>query len=279
MEARRLVQRQRASLVTKPARARSRAGRAAHVLAVVFSDRERQRKLDDFFVLKRGETEALTGNNDSQIDAGMKCDKDLIPSGHSGKVIRSIRKQWEAVKIVTFNVESLRGNRTQELIAAQEQRKVDIGIWVGTRSNYNGDSNVGEFKLFHEANGNGGTEWMTGLVISIRKSLLVRQSIVKKWTAMEGRILLVRIKNIAIDVTICAAYAPGDHLSRELRGRFWDNLRKAFRELPNRTTKVVGIDANGHTGRDGIGGIGKNGQERWTNNGHELEKMVNEGRI
>ena len=84
---------------------------------------------------------------------------------------------------------------------------------------------------------------------------------------------MVRFKNKAIDVTITGAYAPGDHLSRELRHRFWQNLDQSLRAIPQRRSRILGIDANGHVGRDGVGGIGNAGQERWTNNGHEIEKL------
>jgi hypothetical protein len=64
-------------------------------------------------------------------------------------------------------------------------------------------------------------------------------------------------------------------LSRELRGKFWKTLQKEIGDVPRRSCKILGIDANGHIGRDGMGGVGEKGAERWTNNGHELEKTIN----
>ena len=52
-----------------------------------------------------------------------------------------------------------------------------------------------------------------------------------------------------------------------------------MRAIPQRSSRILGIDANGHVGRDGSGGIGCSGQEKWTNNGHELEKMTNNCRL
>ena len=96
---------------------------------------------------------------------------------------------------------------------------------------------------------------------------------------MDGRILTIRLKNLAIDVTVTGAYAPGDHLPKELRQKFWATLERNMRSIPQRCSRIMGIDANGHVGRDGIGGIGTAGQERWTNNGHELERMTNNSRM
>ena len=86
---------------------------------------------------------------------------------------------------------------------------------------------------------------------------------------MNCRILTVRLKNKAVDVTITGAYAPGDHLARALRQKFWRNLDQNMRMIPGRCSRIFGIDANGHIGRDGVGGIGQAGKEKWTNNGHD----------
>ena len=47
-----------------------------------------------------------------------------------------------------------------------------------------------------------------------------------------------------------------------------------MRSVPRRTTRILGIDANGHVGRYGGAGIGDEGQERRTNNGPEIEKIT-----
>ena len=182
---------------------------------------------------------------------------------------------WQNLKIVTYNIESTRGTRLQEVAIEAQEEQVDILICVGTRSNYSGDGQMGKFKVYYEGHGMAGTELMTGICILINKKLITKGTIEKKWVIMNGRILMVRIKNHMMDVTIVGAYAPGDHLPREIRFKFWRSLEQGITEIPRRSTKIMGIDANGHIGRDGMGGIGEAGQERWTNNGHDLERVVN----
>ena len=165
-------------------------------------------------------------------------------------------------RVVPYNVESLRGTRLQEIVVEAETEKVDILICIGTRGNYSGDSRIGNFKAFFEGHGEGGTELMTGIVILIHQKLLTKGIIEKKWVGMQGRILLVRIKNEGIDTTIVGAYAPGDHLAKQVREKFWKALGQSVRAIPRRSSRIIGIDANGHIGRDGIGGIGNSGQER-----------------
>ena len=163
----------------------------------------------------------------------------------------------------------------QEMVVEAKAEKVDILICMGTRGNYSGDGSIGEYKIYYEAHGEGGTEFMTGVAILIHKRLITKKTMEKKWVAMIGRILTVRLKNQAIDVTVTGAYAPGDHLSRASRQTFWQKLDQNMRAIPHRSSRILGIDANGHVGRDGVGGVGNAGQERWTNNGHDLEKMTN----
>ncbi len=222
---------------------------------------------------------ALTETRDDLNTVGVKIAGNPIPSSHNAGEIRKLRALWEKVNIVTYNIESTRGTRMQELVIEAKNEKVDILICIGTRGNYSGDGKLGEYKIYYEGHGDAGSELMTGIAILIHNNLLTKGTLEKKWVAMSGRILTVRLKNKAIDISIVGAYAPGDHLGKEIRSKFWKSLDQNTRAIPGRSSKIIGIDANGHIGRDGVGGIGQAGQERWTNNGHELEKMANNCRM
>jgi hypothetical protein len=41
------------------------------------------------------------------------------------------------------------------------------------------------------------------------------------------------------DGTVIAGYAPGDHLSKEQRNKFWKNLDKTLGEIPRRSCKIL----------------------------------------
>ena len=239
----------------------------------------KQRTIGEFFQKTRGEKLALTDDSLDKNTVGLRNAGHSIPSNHNAGEIRRLRAEWENVNIVTYNIESTRGTRMQEMVVEAKAENVDILICIGTRGNYSGDGSLGEYKIFYEGHGEGGTEVMTGLAILIHKRLITKKTMEKKWVSVTGRILTVRLKNMAIDVTITGAYAPGDHLSRELRHKFWHQLDQNMRSIPRRSSRILGIDANGHIGRDGVGGIGSAGQERWTNNGHEMEKMTNNCRM
>jgi hypothetical protein len=62
-----------------------------------------------------------------------------------------------------------------------------------------------------------------------------------------ARTLAIRIKTTKSDLTIISAHSPGEHHSHDDKHRFWTALTQYLRNLPKRTTRILGIDANGHT--------------------------------
>ena len=82
---------------------------------------------------------------------------------------------------------------------------------------------------------------------------------------------MLRLSGRYHDVTLVTGYAPGDHLPRTQRYAFWKSMGTSLAQLPYRTNVLLGIDANGHIGRDGQPpNVGTSGAERWTENGQEL---------
>ena len=154
----------------------------------------RQRTIGDYFKKVRGENLALTETRDNISTVGVKIAGNPIPSSHNAGEIRKLRTLWEKVNIVTYNIESTRGTRMQELVVEAKNEKVDILICIGTRGNYSGDGKMGEYTIFYEGHGNGGAELMTGIAILIHDNLLTKGTIEQKWVTMSGIILTVRLK-------------------------------------------------------------------------------------
>ena len=93
---------------------------------------------------------------------------------------------------------------------------------------------------------------------------------------IDYRALAVRIQNNYIDITIISAYAYTEHTDQTKRKQWWQELKREIHRLPKRTTTILGIDANGHTGRDPGPGIGSNKEEMWTFSGLQLQILVTE---
>ena len=127
--------------------------------------------------------------------------------------------------------------------------------------------------FFYEGAGASAVDMHAGVAIAIRQDL-IKNAQINKIPACAHRALLGRIKNKFVDVTFVAGYSPGDHLPRNLRAPFWKQLGETVSRLPRRTTVIMGIDANGHVGRDGTGSVGGAGSERWTENGHSLHTFA-----
>jgi hypothetical protein len=235
--------------------------------------------LTEFFHQDKGENTALSALVRPEQGTFHHEQEKLIPSSHIPKQYHKIKGLWQNILIATYNIESTRGIRLQEVALEAEKEGVDVLICTATRNNYSGDSHIRNYKVYFEGHGEGGAELFTGLCIMIKRHLLTKNTNEKKWVNLPGRILAIRIKNEVIDITVIAGYAPGDHLPKELRNKFWTTVGKTIGEVPKRSCKILGIDANGHIGRDGMGGVGEKGAERWTNNGHELEKVTNNAQM
>ena len=89
------------------------------------------------------------------------------------------------------------------------------------------------------------------------------------------RALTLRLHSNSYDISITAADAPADHSDGKERKAFWNQIRNHHTGLPSRTYQIIGIDANGHIGRDApMPHIGNYGATKWTSNGTELAVLA-----
>ena len=146
----------------------------------------------------------------------------------------------------------------------------------GRRYRYDGDGQVGEYKIFYGGCGDTvSQDNVAGTAIIVHTSLL-QGARVKKMTWMTHRILAVRIKSTFIDVTLVTAYAYTEGTMQKKKKEFWEKISSEMRRLPKRTYRILGLDANGHVGRDPGPGLGTKGTEFWTFNGLQLQDLVTE---
>jgi hypothetical protein len=232
-----------------------------------------QFKINDVFG-RLGETtaskgSAATGDRRGTDNSGATT----CTSNGNGKRRRLVRQLWDNVQIATYNTGSLSEIRTHQIMREMDNKGVSIALIQGIRNPFNGDRIVGEYKLYYEGSGDSTVDMHAGVIIAI-KAKLVEGVRVTKIPACSHRALLIRLKSEFIDVTLVTGYAPGDHLPRTCRIPFWKQLGDVVRKLSKRTTVIMGIDANGHIGRDGTGMIGEAGAERWTENGQALRTLA-----
>ena len=94
-------------------------------------------------------------------------------------------------------------------------------------------------------------------------------------TVINYKAISVRLHSTNFDISISSAYSPGDHSDHKDRKAFWAKLRNYHAKQPSRTYQVIGIDANGHIGRDApMPHVGNYGATKWTNNGLDLAEMT-----
>ena len=105
------------------------------------------------------------------------------------------------------------------------------------------------YKVYNAPAGKTSTEAHAGVSIIIDESLL-QSTRVTQTIIHDHRIMVVRLHNINYDIAILAAYAPGEHTNVQERSKFWTLLKNYLTKLPKNTHTFIGIDANGHIGRD-----------------------------
>ena len=180
----------------------------------------------------------------------MQQARNSLAQFHPHSTLANTNSSTFTIKFVTYIVECLSATRTQQIILQAMEHKLSAITLMGTRSTYSQDKAVGEYMSFHLPSGSKGTEIFTGVTILIHQSFL-HTARVNKIIIYESRALAIRIKTNRHDFTIIGAFAPGDHLERSFRQQVWAKLNQHIRQLPKRTTPIMGIDANGHIGRDG----------------------------
>ena len=194
-----------------------------------------------------------------------------VPQGKNQKRAKEI---WNKVGIASYNVETLGNNSIQTICKEMDNEGIKIMMLQGTRYKYDGDANIGQFKVFYAGCGENTTpDNVAGVAIVVSNELMVGAQ-VRKMVWKTHRIMAVRIKSEYNDVTLVTAYANTENTAQGKKKAFWQQISTELRRLPRRTIKIMGIDANGHIGRDTGPGLGSQGAEHWTFNGQQLQELV-----
>ena len=189
-----------------------------------------------------------------------------------------IAKILTKFSFVTYNVEHLSQERMENIVKQATKHDLSCVVLIGTRSTYDQDKLIQDYTVYNMPAGHKGHLCFTGITILV-KSVIVQKAKVNKIPIIAHRALAVRIKAHTFDITIIGAYSPGDHLDRKVKQTFWTQLSQGIRQLPKRTQTILGIDANGHIGRDGGTHVGENKTERWTENGISLKDLADDTKM
>ncbi len=78
------------------------------------------------------------------------------------------------------------------------------------------------------------------------------------------------------DITLTTAFAPTEAADVKTKALFWEAMGKAVGQIPRRSQHIMGLDANGHVGKDPTGPqVGSNQpSDHWTCNGLKLAEVA-----
>ena len=238
----------------------------------------KQCSLKKWLIKERVETKAETasGKEIEQEGTDQRISLNTVELAPKIQGFKKAKEAWNYVGIASYNVETLGNNRIQTLCQAMGKEGVKIMMLQGTRYKYDGDGQIGEYKIFYGGCGDTASQDNVAGTAIIIHNTLIQDARVTKMNWMTHRILAVRIKSAFIDVTLVTAYAYTEGTAQKKKKEFWGKLHSEMRKMPKRTIRIMGIDANGHVGRDPGPGLGSNGMEMWTFNGLQLQDLVTE---
>ena len=238
----------------------------------------KQCSLKKWLKTERVETKVETASSreTGQEGTDQRISPDTVELTLKNKGFQKAKEAWSYVGIASYNVETLGNNRIQTLCHAMGKEGVKIMMLQGTRYRYDGDGQMGEYKIFYGGCGDTATQDNVAGTAIIIHSSLIKGARVTKMNWMTHRILAIRIKSVFLDVTLVTAYAYTESTVQKKKKEFWEKINSEMRRLPKRTNRILGIDANGHVGRDPGPGLGTKGMEMWTFNGLQLQDLVTE---
>ena len=154
-------------------------------------------------------------------------------------------------------------------------QEIDICIIDSTMSTMIGRSQIARYTWYFAERDP--ENHSTGVAIAVKTNI---DSLYKPKASIiaTGRILMLRLQKRNQDITIISAYAPGEQHPVQQKQSFWKSLQQCIRQLPNRTSCIVGIDANGTIGKRNPTPVepiaGPHGATNWNTNGEALYHMA-----
>jgi exonuclease III len=229
-----------------------------------------QSYLTSFFQLTTPENTSLPSRNSlDEIDQGTL---------HSSSANRQLEtagikqhKKCIDINMVQHNVESLNYQRLHEISRIAADNNIHVLTLQGTRwRNFGASIPTVTHKCFFQSCGTTASDAHAGNVIMVSNALLIGAATSTCYID-ECRAFMVRVKSKFHDLSIISAIAPGEHSKSSTKAAFWSALSLAVVALPKRSYVLVGIDANGHLGKDCSPGVHDQcGGTKFTENGISL---------
>ena len=191
----------------------------------------------------------------------------MASQAESGK----IRYHKPNLKIIHYNGDTLPDSAIPAMLEKMWAANVDILIYIGSRRRGSsiGKSHYGEDKYFHFWSGidPGSSQkfYMEGISIFVTVRLGLAAAVIQERPINE-RLLQIRIRHPDIDCIITGGYAlpmtktfgkdkkyKDVNVYNTAREKFWHSFSEAMEQWGNRSTHIIGIDANGTVGGGGPG--------------------------
>ncbi|HIF32940.1 MAG TPA: hypothetical protein EYQ75_14940, partial [Planctomycetaceae bacterium] len=185
--------------------------------------------------------------------------------------LQSTRLCKKNLKVIHYNGDSLPDSAIPAMLERMWSAQVDILIYIGSRRRGSsiGKSHYGEDKYFHFWSGieprTSQKFYMEGISIFVTVRFGLASSVVQE-RPISARLFQLRIRHPDLDCIVTGGYAVPmtktfgrDKKYRNVasyntaRDQFWHEFTEAMDKWGNRSTHIIGIDANGTVGHNGPG--------------------------
>ena len=185
--------------------------------------------------------------------------------------------RYTDIEVITFNAQSAPMERIRNIVLQMDLHGTHVAMIQSTLNDFEGTVMLGNYTCFSNAAMQATKGKQGGVIIIIHNSMCTN-ALIKTCVVQQSHIFSVRLKTKHMDVSFVTAYMPGEHWEATAKQESWKLLRAYLRQLPKRTTPIVGIDSNGHTGTSNpspsLPYMGPKGHTKWTSNGISMLELL-----
>lgn len=169
--------------------------------------------------------------------------------------------------------------RRRDLLQYVVDAAIDILIVQGTRQKFISEHSMDGYRWYFEASGDSGPDLMAGVAVLLSPRILQGMTVTKR-LVVRHRCMALVLASPQFRIHVIAAYAPQETADPQTKRDFWQQLTKYQGSARRREWLLLGIDANGHIGEDGMAPYcGSQQPAKWNSNGQSLAEFCYNARL
>lgn len=169
--------------------------------------------------------------------------------------------------------------RRRDLLQYVMDASIDVMIIQGTRQRFISEHRMDGYRWYFEESGDSGPDMMAGVAVLLSPSVMEGMQVSKR-IVVPHRCMALVLSSQQFRIHLIAAYAPQETAEPQTKRDFWQKLARYKSSARRREWLLMGIDANGHIGEDGMAPYcGSQQPGKWNSNGQSLAEFCYNARL